>query len=317
VGAVDGHALTLNLLGTYVRDILDRDVRRWREAGLLESARYGDQRALQVMMAYETWFAGRPELAILRILGLFDRPARRELVDVLRGPPVIPGLNDEIVSLPANEWRWALARLRQGRLIEDETGGTIDAHPLVREHFGARLKSERPEAWRAGHGRLYEDLWDSAKPLPDTLAEMAPLYQAMHHGCETERHQEALDEVYWARIQRGAEHFNWNKLGAFGADLAALAGLFDPPFETPIATLTEADSAFILNEAAFDLRALGRLREAVVPMMTGLERDVGRGDWRNAAVAANNLSSLHLLLGEVTEALQMGEASSQDADRTG
>jgi ATP/maltotriose-dependent transcriptional regulator MalT len=52
-------------------------------------------------------------------------------------------------------------------------------------------------------------------------------------------------------------------------------------------------------------------------MMTGLERDVGRGDWRNAAVAANNLSSLHLLLGEVTEALQMGEASSQYADRTG
>jgi hypothetical protein len=70
VNAVDGHALTLNLLGTYIRDILDRDVRRWREAGLLESARQSDQRALQVMAAYERWFAGRPELAILRILGL-------------------------------------------------------------------------------------------------------------------------------------------------------------------------------------------------------------------------------------------------------
>src|SRR5690606_28120344 len=105
VNAIDGHALTLNLLGTYVRDILDRDVRRWREAGLLESARYGDQRALQVMAAYESWFAGRPELAILRILGLFDRPARREMVDVLRKPPVIAGLNDDLVNLPENEWR--------------------------------------------------------------------------------------------------------------------------------------------------------------------------------------------------------------------
>ena len=156
VDAVEGHALTLNLLGTYVRDILDRDGRRWREAGLLEAARQGNQRALQVMAAYEKWFAGRPELAILRILGLFDRPARRELVDVLRKPPMIAGLNDELVNLPENEWRWALARLRQARLIEDETGGAIDAHPLVREHFGERLRAEKPEAWRAGHGRLYE-----------------------------------------------------------------------------------------------------------------------------------------------------------------
>jgi hypothetical protein len=99
-------------------------------------------------------------------------------VDVLRKPPVIAGLNDELVELPENEWRWALARLRQARLIEDETGGVIDAHPLVREHFGAQLKAERPEAWRAGHGRLYEHLRDSAKRLPDTLAEMAPLFQA-------------------------------------------------------------------------------------------------------------------------------------------
>ncbi len=91
--------------------------------------------------AYEKWFAGRPELAILRILGLFDRPVERELVDVLRKPPVIAGLNDELVNLPENEWRWALARLRQARLIEDELAG-IDAHPLVREHFGERLKTE-------------------------------------------------------------------------------------------------------------------------------------------------------------------------------
>ena len=76
----------------------------------------------------------------------------------------------------------------------------IDAHPLVREHFGERLRTEKPEAWRAGHGRLYEHLKTSAKELPDTLAEMAPLFQAMHHGCQAGRHQEALDEVYWARI---------------------------------------------------------------------------------------------------------------------
>ena len=57
---------------------------------------------------------------------------------------------------------------------------------------GSGCGRKRPEAWRAGHGRLYEHLRDSAKALPDTLSEMAPLFQAMHHGCQAGRHQEAL-----------------------------------------------------------------------------------------------------------------------------
>jgi tetratricopeptide (TPR) repeat protein len=315
VDGVGGHALTLNLLGTYVRDILDRDARRWREAGLADPAAPGSAQAQKVMAAYEKWFAGRPELAILRILGLFDRPAGRELVDLLRRPPLIAGLNDELVNLPENEWRWALARLRQARLIEDQEGAVIDAHPLVREHFGARLRAERPAAWRAGHGRLYEHLRDSAKPLPDTLAEMAPLFQAMHHGCQAGRHQEVCDEVYGPRIRRWNEHFQ-TTLGAYSVDLTALADLFDPPFEKPVTTLHEDVQAFILNAAALRLRALGRLREALPPMSASLAACVEMQDWREAAIRANNLSELHLLLGNVTEALATGETSVHFADQS-
>jgi tetratricopeptide (TPR) repeat protein len=316
VEGVGGHALTLNLLGTYVRDILERDARRWREAGLADGGAPGGVQAQKVMAAYERWFAGRPELAILRILGLFDRPAGRDLVDLLRRPPAIAGLNDELVSLPENEWRWALARLRQARLIEDQEGAVIDAHPLVREHFGGRLQAELPEAWQAGHGRLYEHLRDNAKPLPDTLDEMAPLFQAMHHGCQAGRHQEAKDEVFSTRIRRRAG-FSWRQLGAFGADLAALAGLFDPPWDRPVAALTEAAQAFILNEAAFDLRALGRVREAVAPMRASREAGVAMNDWNEAAIRASNLSELHLALGDVDEAVAMGEASVEYAERSG
>ncbi len=107
------------------------------------------------------------------------------------------------------------------------------------------------------------------------------------------------------------------KLGAFGAELAALAGLFDPPWDRPVATLTEGGQAFILSEAAFDLRALGRLREAVAPMRVGLERCVAQEDWKNAAIRAGNLSELHLTLGDVALAVAMGEASVDHADRSG
>jgi tetratricopeptide (TPR) repeat protein len=187
----------------------------------------------------------------------------------------------------------------------------------VREHFGERQRKEKPEAWRAGHGRLYEHLRDSAKPLPETLAEMAPLFQAMHHGCQAGRHQEALDEIFMARIRRRNAAYSWRKLGAFGADLAALAGLFDPPWEKPVVTLTEAGQAWILNEAAYDLRALGRLQEAVAPMRAGLERRIAQEVWDSAAIIASNLSELHLALGDVAEAVAAGEASVEHADRSG
>ena len=311
-----GHSLALNLLSTYLRDILDGDVRRRGEVNLLaEDAEHGGH-ARRIMRSYERQFDESPELAALQLIGLFDRPAKRELIRVLRRPPVIDGLNDKLGGQSDLQWKRTLTRLARAQLLSDASADEIDAHPLVREHFGALLKAKRPEAWRAGHGRLYEHLRDSAKENPDTLAEMAPLFQAMHHGCEAGRHQEALNQVYWARIMRGEEYFSSMKLGAFGASLTALAHLFDMPWDKPVTTLPEFTQAFILNEASFALRALGRLREAVVPMRAGLRTHVTREDAKNAAVAASNLSEVHLTLGNVAHAVAKGEASVAHADRS-
>jgi len=192
----------------------------------------------------------------------------------------------------------------------------FDAHPLVREHFGARLKAERPEAWRAGNGRLYEHLRDSAKPLPDTLAEMAPLFQAMYHGCQAGRHQEGYDEVCRPRVTRGSQHYQIQNLGAFGADLAAIADFFEELRRQPAANLVEGAQAWLLNQAASDLRGLGRLREAVAPMFAALGHTVAQKDWANSAIAASNLSELSLSLGDVHVAVKWGEAAVAYADQT-
>ena len=79
----------------------------------------------------------------------------------------------------------------------------LDAHPLVREWFGERLKATNEAAWKAAHGRLYEHLRDTTKEgKTPTLEDLAPLYQAIAHGCRAGRHQEALDEIYVDRICR-------------------------------------------------------------------------------------------------------------------
>ena len=46
--------------------------------------------ARKVMESYQTWFGEGPELSVLRMLGLFDRPADEKALGALLKPPAIP-----------------------------------------------------------------------------------------------------------------------------------------------------------------------------------------------------------------------------------
>jgi len=71
-----GHSLALTLLGSYLTDAYGGDIRRRKEVSkhLAHDVREGVH-ARKVMESYQTWFGEGPELGVLRMLGLFDRPA--------------------------------------------------------------------------------------------------------------------------------------------------------------------------------------------------------------------------------------------------
>lgn len=69
--------------------------------------------------------------------------------------------------------------------------------------------------------------------------------------------------------------------------------------------------------AAYDLRALGRLIEAVQPMRAVMERDEKDRRWQHASQAAANLSEAELTLGEVEDAVLYATKSVTFADRSG
>ena len=79
--AVRGHALTLRLLGAWLKKAYQGDIRNWTLVKFEEAdADTQGGHAFKVMTAYEDWLAssgeeGRRQLAILRLMGLFDRPA--------------------------------------------------------------------------------------------------------------------------------------------------------------------------------------------------------------------------------------------------
>ena len=215
------------------------------------------------MESYQTWFGEGPELSVLRMLGLFDRPADEKALGALLKPPAIPGLTESLANLGPTEWRTILARLRRARLLAGEDPhhpGHLDAHPLVREYFGDQLRSQQTEAWKEGNRRLYHYYQTLAPQLPESFREMEPLFLAVICGCNAGLFHEALHEVYIPRIQRGDASFAANVLGARGALLSALVHFFErgrwaAPVETGVGehSLTAEDKLFILMEAALYL----------------------------------------------------------------
>ena len=85
-----GHCLALTLLGSYLTDAYSGDIRRRKEVSehLAHDVRQGVH-ARKVMESYQTWFGEGPELSVLCMLGLFDRPADERAFEALLKAPAI------------------------------------------------------------------------------------------------------------------------------------------------------------------------------------------------------------------------------------
>ena len=309
VNEFGGHALALTLLGGYLADVCDGEIERRNEIdNLAEDVRKGNH-AVRVMQAYEKWLGEGPELAVLRLLGLFDRAADAGGLLALRSAPAIPGLTESLQNLTDGGWKQVLAKLQRIKLLfvvpeADRLNANqrVDSHPLVREHFKEQVKRTNPDAWREANSRLYDYLRLKAKKFPTTLEEMSPLYAAIVHGCAAEKYQEAWIDIYWNRIQRGNNHFSWHDLGAYGADLEALAAFFETPWQ-PIIELDGWLMRDVASVAAFDLQSLGRLEESSSLFQASLEASIRDQDWANFGKVVHNLTRLYLTIGDLSQAL--------------
>jgi hypothetical protein len=272
-----GHCLALTLLGSYLTDAYNGNIRSRKEvsARLADDVRQG-LHARKVMQSYQNWFGEGPELSILRMLGLFDRPADKKAVGVLLKPPAIPGLTESLINLSPTDRRTMVARLRRAKLLSGEDRhdpGYLDAHPLVREYFGEQLRSERTEAWKECNRRLFNYYRVNAPPLPDSFRNMESLFLAVGCGCQAGLLRDALHEVYVPRIQRGRACFAAQNLGVRAALLSALAYFFERGRWGSLAKtdlegqgLTAEDQLFILMQAALylsDTRGLGSLEARI------------------------------------------------------
>jgi len=101
-----GHCLALTLLGSYLTDAYSGSIRCRKEVSehLSHDVRQGVH-ARKVMESYQAWLGEGPELSVLRMLGLFDRPADEKALEALLKPPAISGLTESLTDLSPSEWQ--------------------------------------------------------------------------------------------------------------------------------------------------------------------------------------------------------------------
>src|SRR3954449_6521540 len=88
----------------YLADACSGDVRRRGEVARLEQdERFGGQ-ARRVIESYESWFGAGPEVSVLRMLGLFDRPAEPDAIAILLAAPGIDSLTDRLQDIGERGW---------------------------------------------------------------------------------------------------------------------------------------------------------------------------------------------------------------------
>ncbi len=319
------YALAITLLAEYIRLFPGHLAKLGFDIPNLDIPEKEGRHARRVMEALAKHFGEGLELELLLMLGLFSRPAPKEALDAVMKEPIIPGLTDHLARCSEAEWLRLLQKLRDFRLIARESKhrpDVIDCHPLIREHFGEKLKANNPKAWQEANSRLY-DYYKSlpeklyGKYLPDTLEEMEPLFAAVAHGCQAGRFNEALLDIYWKRISRKDDRYSPKKLGAFGSDLSALSNFFEIPWIQPSLKLEEQYRFDVLSLAGVYLRALGRLKEAAEPIKESLKFEASQNSWKSAAIRAGNLSELYLTLGDVLNAVEYARQSVDFADRSG
>ena len=321
--AFGNHALALILLASYLKRFASGDISQALAIPDLPDVTVeAGKHPRRVMAAFAERFGEGPEMDLLHVMGLFDRPADAGCLAALREPPVIDGLTEKLWTLDEIGWRDSVGKLQNFGLLAETSHHTqeeLDAHPLVREHFGALLRDKQKETWKAGHERLYEHLKDVPEVhQPDTLAEMAPLFQAVHHGCAAGLHESSLDSIYDIRVRRGDDTaYQIRKLGAFGTDLGILSAFFDDKsWREPSSFLCKGNRLRVTVWAAYDLRSLGRFASALSTATAALELAVGLASWTDATWCAENICAINLALGNIIVAQKFAELATTYADKS-
>ena len=304
------HPLALATLATLLARYFNGDAKRIGDMPALSAPKGGltDKYKLRRTLTWYLSLLTPAEVALLRAVSVFRRGAPRAslsslLADLAAKLQILP---EESAASSDFALRALCAHLEQLRLLRhDRDTDVYTMHPLPKDFFeGTTPRRLR----RQMHEMLFVALCSEAPANPDTLVGMAPLIEAVYHGCRCGRAVEAL-QVFRERIER-KEGYLTKVLCAWDAKVEMCSLFFSGRrFGGSCFLESPEQRGHLLNAAGFAHMNLGQPQKALPLFDRALEAyRPGRFDGDSGQVLRNKSDSF-LRMGELLLAKGSAEES--------
>ncbi len=306
VNVWDGHALTLSLIGAYLAEAHNGDIAHLNdiEPPTADEPRY--ERVHRILRRYDEHLTD-DERAFLQLFSAFRTPVKEIAFEkVFRAKTTENALNVPIAALSDAEFGTLIERLQNYRILRHNPQEEhYTTHPLIRAHYSALLNQRDRRQIQEMHEQIKDYYLSLAGdvPLHPTLEDLIPLIEVVHHACQAEAYDEAI-QILWERIGQGNRKVLIHELGAYETTLALVSEFFpdgDTSHEPQVSD--PKGKGWILNRVGFCLMNLGRLSETV-PFYERGKMVFDMRDWKNASISYQNLAERHAHLGRLAESAQ-------------
>ncbi len=154
----DHHPLTLALLGHYLKDACAGDLEKLDTIPIWLDSQANGRHTRRVLAAYEGWLVNTPELALMYVLSLFDRPASPDRVldlyhRVFRRRfffihQQIPSILLPLGRLNSNKLLHLQQRLSDLHVLTPYANAEmLEMHSVIREYFAQKFRLTFMRQW--------------------------------------------------------------------------------------------------------------------------------------------------------------------------
>lgn len=301
-----GHAITIAVLGAFLVEDYSGDPKRAREFFPRKLPSLPDERLAALLRSYDKRL-GAAEKQFLTILAAFRHGVEQSAFSpVFRNTSVNNLPNQVLGPLTDIEITTLVDRLIRLQLLRrDADSGTYSLHAFLRSHYVKQLEALPGENLHALHRTIRDYYKLKKRPQVSyevSLRDLAPLIEAIHHGCEA-RDFEQASKTFWQDVTGPKRDVLVHRLGALATDLEIVREFFpESDFHIDPLVADKEQAIWLINEVGICHMGLGYLREATKYLERASRKAEEQRLWKEAATSIANLAASRCLLGDLHKA---------------
>lgn len=324
----DGHALTISLVGTYLRErniVADKyniDLFPEIEAYENELPRYRQVR--RILRRYDNELSDADK-AFLKIFSMFRLPVdksafkylfrrkfrhKKTLLRQLFGSSKQHvSINKSLIHITDKEFTNLLRRLIKFRLLRVtyNPNEKYNIHPLVQHYYSTLLElTHSNDEIQLGHKSIADYYEKIVVKIPEnpTLNDLKLYMEVIYHLCKSKLYDNAF-YVYWENLNRGEDYFLLQKIEAYNTVVEMWSSFFmNGDLDTDPLLSNQLFQRAALASVGYSIQQLGKLKQAISLHNRKNKIALEMNDHINASVGFRNLTDIYRDLGELDKALE-------------